>query len=108
MSDEPITRLRVKKLKETFNGINKNIWDKISFKASISDDNTLINFIHAKKRVDPWAEGFDKLSNIERGVNKFFFTYSTKTNDNLRVLYLQGILIIQGFLANNNFPYRLR
>jgi hypothetical protein len=55
VSEEPITRLRVKKLKETFNGINKNIWNKVSFKASISDDHTLINFIHAKKRVDPWA-----------------------------------------------------
>jgi len=48
-------RLRVKKLKETFNRINKNFWDKVSFKASISDDHTLINFIHAKKGVDPGA-----------------------------------------------------
>jgi hypothetical protein len=51
-------RLRVKKLKETFNGINKNIWDKVSFKVSISDANILINFIHAKKGVDPWARRF--------------------------------------------------
>jgi len=55
VSDEPITRLRVKKVKETFNGINKNIWDKVSFNTSINDDHTLINFIHAKNRVDPWA-----------------------------------------------------
>jgi hypothetical protein len=55
VSDESITRLRVKKVKETFNGINKNIWDKVSFNTSINDDHTSINFIHAKKRVDPWA-----------------------------------------------------
>jgi hypothetical protein len=49
VSTEPITRLTTNKLKNTVNELIYNIWNNVGFKeaTSISEDQTLVNLIHA-------------------------------------------------------------
>ena len=49
VSTEPITRLTTNKLKNTVNELIYNIWNNMGFKeaTSISEDQTLVNLIHA-------------------------------------------------------------
>jgi hypothetical protein len=46
----PVTRLRVKKFKETFNGLLQDTWAKVDFKRICNNkEQTLINLIHVQE-----------------------------------------------------------
>jgi len=48
----PVTRFRVKRFKETFNGLLQDIWAKMDFKKILNNkEQVLINIIHVKKKL---------------------------------------------------------
>ena len=49
---DPLTRLRVKKLKEAFNGLLQDTWAKVDFKRICNNkEQALINLIHVQERL---------------------------------------------------------
>jgi hypothetical protein len=48
----PVTRLRAKKFKETFNGLLQETWAKVDFKRICNNKKqTLVNLIHVQERL---------------------------------------------------------
>jgi hypothetical protein len=48
----PITKLRAKRFKETFNGLLQDTWVKVDFKRVINNkEQALINLIHIQERL---------------------------------------------------------
>jgi hypothetical protein len=48
----PITRLKAKRFKETFNGLLQDIWAKVDFKRVMNNkEKALINLIHIQERL---------------------------------------------------------
>jgi hypothetical protein len=48
----PITRLKAKRFKETFNGLLQDIWVKVDFKRVMNNkEKALINLIHIQERL---------------------------------------------------------
>jgi hypothetical protein len=45
----PVTRLRVKKFKEAFNGLLKDTWAKVDFKRICNNKEALINLSHIQE-----------------------------------------------------------
>jgi hypothetical protein len=46
----PVTRLRVKRFKETFNGLLQDTWAKVDFKRILNiEEQAVINLIHVKR-----------------------------------------------------------
>jgi hypothetical protein len=47
-----VTKLRVKRFKEVFNGLLQDTWIKVDFKKILNnEEQTLINFIHVQKEL---------------------------------------------------------
>jgi len=42
----PITRLRAKRFKESFNGLFQDMWAKVDFKRILNNEQAVINLIH--------------------------------------------------------------
>ena len=48
----PITRLKAKRFKETFNGLLQDTWAKVDFKRVMNNkEKALINLIHIQERL---------------------------------------------------------
>jgi hypothetical protein len=47
----PITRLRAKRFKESFNGLFQDMWAKVDFKRILNNEQAVINLIHVQEEL---------------------------------------------------------